>query len=129
MDNAIIQTSDSEVANKRLAQKLHSHNPPLNVSPALAKGDLVMIKSDKSKLHPRDTYLVEKLTEKNGCQWAELFKLGNKLVNKPQLVKVEDLIKVKQKRHAAIKAAHSFKHLVPYIRSIDPGITPKHPWD
>ena len=129
VDSKIISTSDSEIADKKLAQKLHSHNPPVNTSPEFSKGDLVMIKSDKSKIHPRDTYLVDAVVEKNGCKWAELFKLGNKLVNKPQLVKVEDLVKVHQKRQAATKAAQTIKDLIPYIRAVVHSMVPKHPWD
>ena len=130
VDNSIISKSDTEIADKKLANKLHSHNPPVHLPPEFSKGDLVMIKSDKSKIHPRDTYLVESVIEKNGCYWAELYKFGSKLVNKPQLVKVEDLMKVsKPKRQAATKAAQTIKDLVPYIRAVVHSMVPKHPWD
>ena len=130
VDGNIISTSDDEFANKKLAQKLHTHNPPLPNSSEFEKGDLVMIKSDKSKIHPRDTFIVESVTENNGCYWAELYKMGNKIVNKPQLVKVEDLMKItKPKRQAATKAALAIKDLAPYIRAVVHSMIPKHPWD
>ena len=76
-----------------------------------------------------EIYLVDAVVEKNGCKWAELFKLGNKLVNKPQQVKVEDLLKVNQKRQSATKAAQTIKDLIPYIRAVVHSMVPKHPWD
>ena len=119
VDEEIIATSDLEFADSKHAKKLHSHNPPVDLTPNFSKGDLVMIKNDKSKIKPRDTFIIDSVSEKNGCYWAELFKFGNKLVNKPQLVKLEDLVKVpassRPKRKAAENASIFIKDLVPYI--------------
>ena len=136
VDNSIIVRSDSDIADVKHANKLHLHNPPVSISSKFRKGDLVMIKGDRSKIKPRDTFIVDSVIERNGCDWAELFKLGNKLVNKPQLVKVEDLVIVtpvsndsRPKRKAAEKAALTIKDLVPYIRAIVQTMVPKHSWD
>ena len=135
VDDEIIATSDLEFADSKHAKKLHSHNPPVNLTPNFSKGDLVMIKNDKSKIKPRDTFIIDSVSEKNGCYWAELFKFGNKLVNKPQLVKLEDLVKVpastsnRPKRKAAENASLFIKDLVPYIRAIVQSMVPSHSWD
>ena len=136
VDNSIITRSDSDIADIKHANKLHLHNPPVTNSSQFRKGDLVMIKSDRSKIKPRDTYIVDSVIERNGCQWAELFKMGNKLVNKPQLVKIEDIFLItpdsegsRPKRKAAAKASLTIKDLVPYIRAIVQSMVPKHSWD
>ena len=67
-----------------------------------------MIKNDKTKIKPRDTFIIDSVSEKNGCYWAELFKLGNKIVNKPQLVKLEDLVKIPTSMYlSSIQSEHS----------------------
>ena len=53
--------------------------------------DLVIVNSSKSKLKPRETFLVNDLHHNNGSEWAETFKMADKITSKPQLVKVEDL--------------------------------------
>ena len=91
-----------------------------------------MIKNDKTKIKPRDTFIIDSVSEKNGCYWAELFKLGNKIVNKPQLVKLEDLVKIptsRPKRQAAENASLLIKDLVPYIRAVVQSMVPTHSWD
>ena len=126
VDGAVIETTDVEISKKKLADKLHRHNPPLpttDVSP----GDLVMINSSKTKLKPRETFLVNDIEEKNGCQWAETYKMANKMVNRPQLVKTEDLLVLpKQRRKAAIEAEKAIQNILCLVDN--PKITPTHAW-
>ena len=100
VDGATITWDDKDIADLKLSKKLHVHSPPLYAEHDFEAGDLVMIKSDKTKIKPRDIFLVQSIVERNGSYWAELFKFGKKLVNKPHLVKIEDLVKVLiEKRH------------------------------
>ena len=89
-----------------------------------------MIKSDKTKIKPRDLFLVQSLVNKNGSLWAELFKFGSKLVNKPHLVKLEDLVKVpsRPQRKAALQAREKIKQIIPAIRKILHENVPTHSW-
>ena len=54
-------------------------------------------------------------------------------MNKPQLVKLEDLVKVpvssRPKRKAAANASSLIKDLVPYIRAVVQSMVPTHSWD
>ena len=87
-----------------------------------------MISGEKSKIAPRDTFLVQELKELNGCQYAELYKLGDKITNRPQLVKVQDLMLLPTTRAAKAKAKVAIKDMVPYIKAIVKAMVPTHAW-
>ena len=126
VDGSIIDTPDVEIADKKLADKLHRHNPPLP-NTSVSPGDLVMISSSKSKIKPRETFIVNDIKEDNGCQWAETYKMANKMVNKPQMVKTEDLLILpKEKRQAAVRAEKAIKNIMYLTR--DRETSPTHGW-
>ena len=87
-----------------------------------------MIASEKSKLAPRDTFLINDVVEKNNDTWAELFKLGEKITNKPQLVKVQDLILLPTGRAAKSKAKTAIKNLIPLINKVLEAVAPTYSW-
>ena len=89
-------------------------------------GDLVVINSSKSKLKPRETHLVQDVEQINGSDWAHAYKMADKMTNRPQLVKVEDLTRVPTKRKAALAAKKAIKDLVRYIFFMQE--TPTHAW-
>ena len=70
-----IEKSDEKLADEKVARRLHTHNPPVKAQEDFKAGDLVMIAGEKTKLKPRDTFIVNGIELKNGDSWAELFKL------------------------------------------------------
>ena len=68
----------------------------------------------------------------NGTQWVELYKIESKLNSKPQLVKIEDLIKIpkgeRRPRAAKCNANKKMKDLLPYIRALVQAVVPTHAW-
>ena len=72
-------------------------------------GDLVIIKGAKSKLKPRDSHIVQEILDKNGSTWAETYKMGDKMTNRPHLVQTEDLAILPGRRKTAIKAEQAIK--------------------
>ena len=126
--------SDTTLADKQLSTRLSSHNPPQPASHEFSVGDLVMVKSKRDKLNPRDTYMINGFVTENDAQWAEIVKFGTKLVNKIHKVRVEDLVKVttspRPKRAAATKAADKIKSLIPILQRIQAILsTPTHAWN
>ena len=127
--------SDSTLADKQLAKRLTSHNPPQPLSHEFSVGDLVMVKSKKDKLHPRDIYIINDFVTENDAQWAEVVKFGTKLVNKTHRVRIEDLIKVtnnnerRPTRTSAAKAAEKIKSLIPILKRIESAISTTHTWN
>ena len=123
----IINKSDSDLADSKLAKKLSSHNPPAAPSTPVEAGDLVMINGSKTKLKPRDTHIVQDVVDINGSSWAEMYKMGDKMTNRPHLVKTEDLTVLPGKRKAAIKARQAIKSLVNCTVASEKH--PTHAWD
>ena len=126
--------TDTKLADKQLASRLTSHNPPQPLSHDFVVGELVMIRSKKDKLHPRDTYLIQNFVTENDAIWAELVKFGSKLVNKSHKVRTEDLVKVptnpRPTRASAAKAAEKIKSLIPVLQYIQSSLTtPTHAWN
>ena len=128
--------TDSSLADKQMSTRLSSHNPPQPLSHNFSVGDLVMVKSKKDKLHPRDTYIIHDFSTENDAQWAEILKFGSKLVNKNQKVRVEDLVKVttnvssRPTRASATRAAEKIKALIPVLQRIETTLSsPTHAWD
>ena len=129
--------SDTNLADKQLATRLTSHNPPQPVTHDFSVGDLVMVKSKRDKLHPRDTFIIHDFITENHAQWAEVIKFGSKLVNKTHRVRIEDLVKVtanastRPTRASAAKAAEKIKSLIPILKRIETTLstsTPTHAW-
>ena len=108
-----IDKSDQEISDDRTAKRLHTHNPPVEAQETFKAGDLVMIAGDKTKLKPRDTFIVNQVDTRNGDTWAELFKLGEKITKRPQLVKTADLVLLPTGRAAKSKAKLAIKEMVP----------------
>ena len=77
-----INVEDQCISDKKHADRLHGHNPPGIPTHSFEKGDLVMIASDKTKVSPRDTYIFHGSVHKDNSEWAEIYKLEDKLVNK-----------------------------------------------
>ena len=128
VDGDILTTADAELANAKLAAKLHKHNPPQVREDPVNPGDLVMISSSKTKLKPRETFLVNDVVQNNGSEWAETFKLTDKITSKPQLIKTEDLTLLpRQKRHAAVRAEEAIKNLVNCVQALKN--VPTHAWN
>ena len=126
--------TDTKLADKQLASRLSSHNPPQPLIHDFVIGGLVLIKSKKDKLHPRDTYLIQNFITENDATWAEVVKFGTKLVNKLHRVRVEDLVKVptssRPTRASAAKAAEKIKSLIPVLQYIQASLTtPTHAWN
>ena len=89
-----------------------------------------MTASEKLKLSPRDTFIiVQDVVEKNGDFWAEIYKLGDKISNKPQLVKVQDLIPLPATRSAKSKAKEALKNLAPLLKLMAHSLGPTYSWD
>ena len=132
VNGEVIVKSDEEVSDQQLANRLSKHNPRNEQSQTLKIGDLVMIRSAKTKLKPSDTYIIQSFVELNGTQWAELYKIESKLNSKPQLVKIEEIIKVpkgEQRPRAAKRHANKrMKDLLPYIRALVQAAVPTHAW-
>ena len=124
--------TDTKLADKQLATRLSSHNPPQPLSHDFVVGDLVMIRSKKDKLHPREIFIIQNFVVENDFTWAELVKFGSKLVNKCHKVRVEDLVKVsntRPTRASAAKAADKIKSLIPILQRIQVSLsTPTHAW-
>ena len=127
LNGEVIVKSDSELADNKLAKKLNSHNPPACPKSSIEIGDLVMINGSKTKLKPRDTHIVQDVVDVNGSSWAEMYKMGDKMTNRPHLVKTEDLTVLPGKRKAAVKARQAIKDLVSCVMSV--GDSPTHAWD
>ena len=127
LNGEVIVKSDSELADNKLAKKLNSHNPPACPKSSIKIGDLVMINGSKTKLKPRDTHIVQDIVDVNGSSWAEMYKMGDKMTNRPHLVKTEDLTVLPGKRKAAVKARQAIKDLVSCVMSV--GDLPTHAWD
>ena len=128
MDGNILNTTDTELADKKLAGKLHRHNPPQVRENPVNPGDLIMINSSRTKLKPRETFLVNDVKKSNGSEWAETFKQADKITSKPQLVKTEDLtVLPRQKRHAAARAEEAIKNLVYCVNALKD--VPTHAWN
>ena len=127
-----IVLTDSKLADKQLSTRLSSHNPPQPLSHDFSIGDLVMIKSKKDKLHPREIFIIQNFVVENDSTWAELIKFGNKLVNKVHRSRIEDLIKVdnsRPTRASAAKAAEKIKSLIPILQRIQGKLnSPTHAW-
>ena len=87
-----------------------------------------MIAGEKTKLKPRDTFIVNGIELKNGDSWAELFKLGDKITKRPQLVKTADLMLLPTGRAAKSRAKLAIKEMVPYIKAIVSTMVPTHSW-
>ena len=88
-----------------------------------------MMASDKTKISPRDTYIFHDSVHKNNSEWAEIYKLGGKLVNKPQLVKFQDLILLQTSGRAAKQNAKSaIRDMIPYIGAAVRAMVPAHSW-
>ena len=131
VDGDNLSKTDSTIADEKLANKLHSHTPPCVASENPQPGDLVMIGSSKSKLHPRETYIVQGDHVINGNTWVELFKMGDKITSKPQLVKKEDIVTLptRPQRKAALEARARLKELLPEIRLLARQSVPIHGGD
>ena len=54
--------------------------------------------------------------------------MGDKITNRPQLVKVQDLLLLPQSRKAKIKARKAIKEIVPYIGQVAQLQPPEHSW-
>ena len=54
-----LDKSDRNIADEKLAQKLNSHYPPCGTFEDPKLADLVVIGGSKTKLHPRETYIVQ----------------------------------------------------------------------
>ena len=132
VNDEVIVKSDEEISDQQLANRLNRHNPPAILEHDLKIGDLVMIRSAKSKLKPRETYIIQNFVELNGTQWAELYKIESKLNSKPQLVKLEDLMIVAgnkwEYRAAKLEANRKIKDLLPHIRALVKAVVPTHAW-
>ena len=127
-DNHQIDMTDDEMIDRNYSKRLHGHNPPADKEQNFKKGDLVLITSDRSKTCPRHTYLLNALIQKNDCEWAELYKLGDKITNRPQLVKVQDLIRLPTSRTAKTKANLAIREMMPDIMSLAASKVPEHSW-
>ena len=55
---------------------------------------------------------------RNNCEWAELYKLGSKVINRPQLVKIQELILLPTGRAAKVKAKAAIRDMMPDIMAI-----------
>ena len=127
VNDEIIVKSDADLADAKFAAKLNCHNPPAAPSEPVETGDLVMINGSKSKLKPRDAHIVHDVVDMNGSSWAETYKMGDKMTNRPHLVKTEDLTVLPGKRKAAIRARQAIKNLVSFLKSSHNA--PTHAWD
>ena len=87
-----------------------------------------MIISDRTKTSPRDTYLVNDLLVRNGDDWAELYKMGEKITNRPQLVKVQDLLLLPTGRAAKMRAREAISRMMPYVGTVMQMAAPQHSW-
>ena len=88
-----------------------------------------MIAGDRSKISPRDTYLLNDVVMRNNCEWAELYKLGSKVTNRPQLVKIQELILLPTGRAAKVKAKAAIRDMIPDIMAIVQSRIPEHSWN
>ena len=131
VDGGSLEKSDKVIANEKLANKLHSHNPPCTSADNPQPGDLVMIASVKTKLHPRETYIVQGNKVINGNTWIELYKMGDKITNKPQFVKKEDivLLPTRPQQKAATEAKAKLQNMLPEIRLLASQLIPTHGGD
>ena len=127
VDGEVVEKSDDNLAKDRLAAKLHSHNPPQEVNDEILPGNLVVINSSKTKLKPREPHLVQDIKHVDGAPWAQTYKMGDKITNRPQMVKMEDLTLIPTKRKAALNARQAIKNLIHFINLTQE--VPTHAWN
>ena len=128
-DDQQMQMNDTQIGDKKHLKRLHRHNPPAANDRNFKKGDLVMIAGDRSKISPRDTYLLNDVVMRNNCEWAELYKLGSKVTNRPQLVKIQELILLPKSRAAKVRAKAAIRDMIPDIMAIVQSRVPEHSWN
>ena len=130
VDNKPVVKTDEELSDQKFATKLSHHTPPVTI-PKFEVGDLVMVKAARSKLHPRETYIVQSWHNDNGNLWVEIYKMGSKITSKSQFVKAEDLLPLpkRQQRQSAVNARKKIQEALPHIMAILKTKPPTHAWD